>query len=163
MSIVIFSNEQKNFFMLTLLSLVYCKRAAANRNKISKKYKNLNLIFRLYKRMENDDLEDLIKCCICFDVYERPVCIECGHVFCLECIIEYQKLTENKELRCPLCKRVFKRRRKHFWKVCIPLNQICSKYRENLAKEQKFNFDFEVDLEKLSEEEIKRIPGIDIN
>lgn len=113
--------------------------------------------------MENDDLEDLIKCCICFDVYESPVCIECGHVFCLECIVEYQKISETKELRCPLCKRVFKRRRKHFWKVCIPLMQICSKYRENLAKKHKFDFNFEVNLEKLSEEEIKRIPGIDIN
>nr|XP_048294268.1 E3 ubiquitin-protein ligase TRIM31-like [Myodes glareolus]XP_048294269.1 E3 ubiquitin-protein ligase TRIM31-like [Myodes glareolus] len=46
-------------------------------------------------------LEDVI-CPICMDILQNPVTIDCGHNFCLQCISQVGKTTEN--LQCPLCK-----------------------------------------------------------
>lgn len=46
-------------------------------------------------------LEDVI-CPICIEILRDPVTIDCGHNFCLQCINQVGKTTEN--LQCPLCK-----------------------------------------------------------
>ncbi|XP_038199791.1 E3 ubiquitin-protein ligase TRIM31-like [Arvicola amphibius] len=45
--------------------------------------------------------EDMI-CPICIEILRDPVTIDCGHNFCLQCINQVGKTTEN--LQCPLCK-----------------------------------------------------------
>ncbi|CAO2636279.1 E3 ubiquitin-protein ligase TRIM31 [Lemmus lemmus] len=46
-------------------------------------------------------LEDMT-CPICMEILQDPVTIDCGHNFCLQCINQVGKTTEN--LQCPLCK-----------------------------------------------------------
>ncbi|XP_075834838.1 E3 ubiquitin-protein ligase TRIM31-like [Microtus pennsylvanicus] len=46
-------------------------------------------------------LEDAI-CPICEEILRDPVTTDCGHNFCLQCIHQVGKTTEN--LQCPLCK-----------------------------------------------------------
>ncbi|XP_075835338.1 E3 ubiquitin-protein ligase TRIM31-like [Microtus pennsylvanicus] len=46
-------------------------------------------------------LED-VTCPICIEILRNPVTIDCGHNFCLQCIDQVGKTTEN--LQCPLCK-----------------------------------------------------------
>ncbi|XP_041911710.1 E3 ubiquitin-protein ligase TRIM31-like [Arvicola amphibius] len=46
-------------------------------------------------------LEDVI-CPICKEILQDPVTTDCGHNFCLQCINQVVKTTENPQ--CPLCK-----------------------------------------------------------
>ncbi|CAO2636281.1 E3 ubiquitin-protein ligase TRIM31 [Lemmus lemmus] len=46
-------------------------------------------------------LEDVI-CPFCMEILQDPVTNDCGHNFCLQCINQVGKTTEN--LQCPLCK-----------------------------------------------------------
>ncbi|XP_041490973.1 E3 ubiquitin-protein ligase TRIM31-like [Microtus oregoni] len=46
-------------------------------------------------------LED-VTCPICMEILQDPVTTDCGHNFCLQCINQVGKTTEN--LQCPLCK-----------------------------------------------------------
>ena len=43
----------------------------------------------------NDD-----QCCICLDVFERPVVTQCNHAFCLQCITNVIDVRS----RCPMCR-----------------------------------------------------------
>ena len=45
--------------------------------------------------MENEDLT----CIVCYEIFDEPVCIPCGHTFCRVCIEETIKRTQ----KCPLC------------------------------------------------------------
>ena len=40
-----------------------------------------------------------IKCIICFDVFEEPTSLICGHSFCKQCISAHLENTP----KCPLC------------------------------------------------------------
>ncbi|XP_041491095.1 E3 ubiquitin-protein ligase TRIM31-like [Microtus oregoni] len=46
-------------------------------------------------------MED-VTCPICIEILQDPVTTDCGHNFCLQCINQVGKTTEN--LQCPLCK-----------------------------------------------------------
>ncbi|XP_026155157.1 E3 ubiquitin-protein ligase TRIM39-like [Mastacembelus armatus] len=50
-------------------------------------------------------LDELFRCCICLDIYTKPVTIPCGHNFCLDCIKGFWDTRDKWE--CPLCKEAF--------------------------------------------------------
>ena len=100
----------------------------------------------------------LLECAVCLEKFNQPICLDCGHVFCLECIISIQNNAKELKLKnpiCPLCRKSFKSRRKHFWKTCIPIVQIIDSLKENT--ESTLDFNFEIDLENLPEEVLKKI------
>jgi hypothetical protein len=43
---------------------------------------------------------DEIKCIICFEIFDRPVSLYCGHTFCNDCILAHFE----KSPKCPVCK-----------------------------------------------------------
>ncbi|XP_029943681.1 E3 ubiquitin-protein ligase TRIM21-like [Salarias fasciatus] len=47
-------------------------------------------------------LEDHLKCSICFKVFDDPVTTVCGHSFCMNCLVGNQKHSGG---TCPLCKK----------------------------------------------------------
>ena len=38
---------------------------------------------------ERSELEDLLHCMICFESYQNPKMLTCGHTFCSECLVGY--------------------------------------------------------------------------
>ncbi|KAM4611628.1 E3 ubiquitin-protein ligase TRIM21-like [Polymixia lowei] len=52
--------------------------------------------------------EEQFQCCICLDIFKKPVSIPCGHNFCLDCITAYWNTRSRPQ--CPLCKESFQQR-----------------------------------------------------
>ncbi|XP_019901977.2 E3 ubiquitin-protein ligase TRIM39-like [Esox lucius] len=52
--------------------------------------------------------EEKFQCAVCLEVFNEPVYIPCGHIFCMACITRYWDSTEV--CQCPLCQIVFNRR-----------------------------------------------------
>ncbi|XP_058237093.1 E3 ubiquitin-protein ligase TRIM4-like [Hemibagrus wyckioides] len=52
------------------------------------------------------DLEENLKCCICFGIFKDPVVLQCSHSFCKHCleVTWCQKVVKE----CPLCRHVTK-------------------------------------------------------
>ena len=48
------------------------------------------------------DLEYLINCDICFEVYKNPQNLKCGHCFCQKCV---DKIKSVSGIICPMCKQ----------------------------------------------------------
>ena len=45
-----------------------------------------------------------LQCPICIEVYIMPTSLNCGHTFCMDCIVEWKK----KVKRCPVCRAMIK-------------------------------------------------------
>lgn len=50
--------------------------------------------------------EEQFLCCICLDVFTKPVTIPCGHNFCKSCITQHWDVNKA-HCQCPLCKKHF--------------------------------------------------------
>jgi RING-type zinc-finger len=56
--------------------------------------------------------EDLLNCMICFESFRNPKMLPCGHTFCAECLVGYQKTYEQQrravpgKLPCPTCREL---------------------------------------------------------
>ena len=78
-------------------------------------------------------------CSICLnelDVNKNFVSLECGHKFCLSCILSYIEKTDS-EKSCPLCRnkdKIFKldNNEKELEKVIKKLNKTHNSFRESL-------------------------------
>ncbi|XP_054262722.1 E3 ubiquitin-protein ligase rnf8-like isoform X2 [Macrosteles quadrilineatus] len=51
-------------------------------------------------KREIDGLEDDLMCSICAELYIEPTALNCGHMFCKQCITEWSK----KKKICPMCR-----------------------------------------------------------
>ena len=72
-----------------------------------------------------DDLKEILKCGICFNLYEDPITIPCGHIFCLDCITQIQPDPKISEIaNCPICQKSFRTQKKKFWNHSIPLVKL---------------------------------------
>uniref|UniRef100_A0A667Z3U1 RING-type domain-containing protein n=1 Tax=Myripristis murdjan TaxID=586833 RepID=A0A667Z3U1_9TELE len=47
--------------------------------------------------------EEDLTCRICYQVFSKPVMLQCGHSFCKDCVDNYWKVTVFH--KCPLCKK----------------------------------------------------------
>ena len=62
--------------------------------------------------MSNPELEDLLRCMICFESYSNPKMLQCTHTFCAECLRGYlqtyqqQKRSHSGKLPCPTCREL---------------------------------------------------------
>ncbi|XP_039621492.1 tripartite motif-containing protein 16-like protein [Polypterus senegalus] len=48
---------------------------------------------------------DMLTCSICLEVLNEPVCIPCGHNYCMFCINKYWET--SKRFSCPQCREIF--------------------------------------------------------
>lgn len=103
---------------------------------------------------------EYLECAVCCDLYNTPICLECGHCFCLNCVLRVQEMSKangnKKHSECPLCKTKFKHRRSWFYKPCIPISNMVSCLRAQLNK--KIEFKFELDLDSIPEDILKSLP-----
>jgi len=63
------------------------------------KYKNESVIIER-RFISSDELPEIIFCNICDEIYNNPMRLNCGHIFCLICLENCLKRSEN----CPYCK-----------------------------------------------------------
>ena len=58
---------------------------------------------------QQKELEDLVKCSICFSTFTDPKRLECDHVFCKNCLlklVEKDRQQDQVSLTCPICHQV---------------------------------------------------------
>jgi len=54
------------------------------------------------------EMDDIMECCICTEVFTDPRVLPCGHIFCLHCLQSYCKDKQPGDRKpCPLCRREF--------------------------------------------------------
>ena len=51
--------------------------------------------------MEDSKNGDLFECCYCLGIFEEPIMLDCGHIFCKKCITPYLK---KEKFNCFYCK-----------------------------------------------------------
>ncbi|KAF6744022.1 hypothetical protein DFP72DRAFT_930548 [Ephemerocybe angulata] len=47
------------------------------------------------------------ECAVCLEEYTEPVCIPCGHLYCMKCVAEVVRYGGGNFGKCPTCKRDF--------------------------------------------------------
>ena len=68
-----------------------------------------------------EDLEEL-KCIVCFEIFEEPLSLYCGHTFCKVCLLAHL----DKSPKCPICK--FTSLNKKDFKINELLNRLIKKH-----------------------------------
>ena len=55
-----------------------------------------------------EEVDDIIQCCICTEIYTNPKVLPCVHTFCHCCLETYaQGKNPGDEATCPLCRHEF--------------------------------------------------------
>jgi hypothetical protein len=57
-----------------------------------------------YEYMDEDAIDDKLKCIICTQPFQYPVSLDCQHIFCQFCIETWNKNNAS----CPICRRQFR-------------------------------------------------------
>lgn len=96
--------------------------------------------------MENEELT----CIVCYEIFNDPVSIPCGHTFCRDCIEE----TIRRSQKCPLCFCPFFNNIN--FKTNITLKKIIEKLKEKNIDEAKKNEKTEIKEEKIPEKKQKK-------
>ncbi|XP_075037439.1 E3 ubiquitin/ISG15 ligase TRIM25-like [Mixophyes fleayi] len=61
--------------------------------------------------MASAKVREELCCSLCLDIYSEPVCLSCGHHFCMNCIENvFERQKESKIYICPECRTVFKKK-----------------------------------------------------
>ncbi|KAK0145857.1 Tripartite motif-containing protein 47 [Merluccius polli] len=77
--------------------------------------------------------EENFSCCICLDVFNRPVTTSCGHNFCRTCITTFWG--DKVQYKCPVCNELFHTRPD--LRVNIILSEMVDQFRQSVrVKEQ---------------------------
>ncbi|XP_050383987.1 uncharacterized protein LOC126800640 [Argentina anserina] len=54
------------------------------------------------QQIPNHSRRESVECGVCYEVSMPAICDPCGHVYCYECLLQIQRITN----RCPRCRRV---------------------------------------------------------
>lgn len=76
-------------------------------------------------------MQDHLQCAICFECFNQPVCLPCGHTFCHACVKPQFELEIN---GCAICREIVTAGTK--LKVNISMRSIVDEYRRSQALEQ---------------------------
>jgi hypothetical protein len=66
----------------------------------------LNLISVKINKMasnNSDEVENLITCGLCSELYVDPRLLPCSHIYCARCIHQKGSINNNNHFQCPLC------------------------------------------------------------
>src|SRR6218665_3890578 len=78
-----------------------------------------------------EQLKDIIKCCICSETFTDPRILPCVHTFCMKCLEDVGSKSNKKpgqNMPCPLCKKEFVIPLEGF--TAIQRNLFLTKHRE---------------------------------
>lgn len=68
-----------------------------------------------------EKIQEICKCSICLDLFNEPIVSSCGHVFCKNCLSDYQFLgTDVRSKKCPICNKEMS----SYSYECFPLKSI---------------------------------------
>lgn len=86
--------------------------------------------------MSQKELEEILTCAVCLDIFTKPTSINCGHTFCLDCLISIQNQAKSVNFpECPLCKQKFRSKKSFYWKQSIIAMSLLDLYNSKyLAK-----------------------------
>ena len=81
---------------------------------------------------EGGQMDSLLDCTICFETLTTPVCLPCGHTFCLQCVTDHAQTfrgypINEESFNCPTCRKT----------VAIPDEGIEKLPRNYLAEQMK--------------------------
>ncbi|XP_059651844.1 E3 ubiquitin-protein ligase PRT1 [Cornus florida] len=71
--------------------------------------------------IETDEFPDEFQCCVCLDIFYKPVVLACGHISCFWCI--FQSMDSWKGSHCPVCRHSYN----HFPSICQLLHVLLLK------------------------------------
>ena len=56
------------------------------------------------KDKEDYDQKEKEECAICLEEIELPISLECGHIFCVSCLVKYHVVSNDGKSSCPNCR-----------------------------------------------------------
>jgi len=60
------------------------------------------------RKLAEKELDDMMECSICSEVFNDPRVLPCIHTFCLKCLLNYGKdRPPGYDMPCPLCRKEF--------------------------------------------------------
>ncbi|KAM7461923.1 hypothetical protein LguiA_030044 [Lonicera macranthoides] len=68
-----------------------------------------------------DEFSDEFQCCVCLDIYYKPVVLACGHIACFWCV--FRSMDKWHGSHCPVCRNPYN----HFPSICWLLNFVLLK------------------------------------
>ncbi|XP_059632184.1 E3 ubiquitin-protein ligase PRT1-like [Cornus florida] len=70
---------------------------------------------------ESEEFPDEFQCCVCLDLFYKPIVLACGHISCFWCV--YKAMNTWHESRCPVCRQPYN----HFPSICHLLHVLLLK------------------------------------
>ncbi|KAL4216460.1 hypothetical protein ACF0H5_024184 [Mactra antiquata] len=126
-----------------------------------------------------EDIEDLISCSICMDIFDKPRVLPCQHTFCEQCLNDYvterAKKKKNGQKRhfnlpCPLCREKVLIDDSASFGTTFPLNltvvalcdnkEVMNKVKEKSQTFEKIQNNSEKNIEGEINVELQKIPNI---
>ncbi|KAA8548427.1 hypothetical protein F0562_000111 [Nyssa sinensis] len=87
--------------------------------------------------IETDEFPDEFQCCVCLDLFYKPIVLACGHISCFWCV--YRAMDFCQESYCPICRHPYN----HFPGICqllhfllLELYPLAYKRRERQVREE---------------------------
>lgn len=106
-------------------------------------------------------LDEILECPICLSTFDKPICLDCGHVLCNQCVENMQNSARDncsRTFMCPFCRKKTSNRVKRSWNECVVLKKLV-KFAEKLKKTQG-NQEYDVDFSDLSDDFLNTIGKI---
>ena len=106
-------------------------------------------------------LNEILECPICLATFQKPICLDCGHVLCKQCIKAIQTTARencSRTFMCPFCRKRTSNRVKRTWDECEVIQKLL-KYTSDLKKSYS-NKEYEFDFSDLSDDFLNSISKI---
>jgi len=70
-------------------------------------------------------IQEALECSICFEMFDQPRVLPCGHTFCMSCLVAIKQ--RNSALPCPQCRIPSPQ---HTWQRNFVIEDVVSRYLE---------------------------------